>query len=77
MIKYPLPPKIYSKSTTEVLHKKQIIFGSDHKTAKIFVNINNSCFCRVPASGCFCKYSTSLVLNNYLRKLKKNINLMQ
>ena len=66
MIKPPFSPKKFSKSATEVLHKKQIISGSDHKTAKIFVNINNSCFCRVPTSGYFCKYSTSLVLNNSL-----------
>ena len=62
----PLPPKKFSKTTTEVFHKKQKISGSDRKTAKIYVNINNSCFCRVPTSGCFCKYNTSLVLNNYL-----------
>ena len=67
MIKSPLPPKKYSKSTTEVLHKKnQIISGSDHKTAKTFVNINNSSFCRIPTRGSFCKYSTWLVLNNNL-----------
>ena len=71
MIKSSLSPKKYSKNTTEVLHKKQTVSGSDHKSAKIFVNINNSCFCRVPTSGCFCKYSTSLVLNNNLWKLKK------
>ena len=66
MIKSSLSPKKYSKNTTEVLHKKQTVSGSDHKSAKIFVNINNSCFCRVPTSGCFCKYSTLLVLNNNL-----------
>ena len=71
MIKSPFHPKKYSKSTTKVLHKKQIISGSGHKTAKIFVNINNGCVCRVPTSGSFCKYSTSLVLNNNLWELKK------
>ena len=74
MIKSPLHPRKYSKSNTEVLQKKQINSGSDHKTAKLFVNINNCCFCRVPTSGCFCKYSTSLVLNNNLWKLKKQKN---
>ena len=72
MIKYPLPPKKYSKSTTEVLHKCCKIFKVcltilGHQR----VIINNSCLCREPNSGCFCKYSTSLVLNNNLRKLKK------
>ena len=73
MIKSPLPPKKNSKSTTKVLRKKLVISGSDQKVAKIFVNINNSCFCRVPTSDCFCKYSTLLVLNNNLWKLYKNI----
>ena len=71
MIKSPFSPKKYYKSTTKVLHKKQIISGSDHKTAKIFVNINNSCFCRVPTRRCYYKYSTSLVLHNDLWKLKQ------
>ena len=78
MIKSPLHPQKYSKSNTEVLQKKQINSGSDHKTAKLFVNINNCCFIRVPTSGCFCKYNTSLVLNNNLLKLKNMyINIMQ
>ena len=73
MIKSPSHQKKkekHSKSATEGLHKKLIISGSDHKTAKIFVNVNNSCFCRVPPSGCICKYSTSLVLNNNLWKFQ-------
>ena len=65
MIKSPLPiKKILQKYYRSAPQKKTS--GSDHKNAKIFVNINNSCFYRVPTSGCFCKYSTSLVPNNNL-----------
>ena len=66
MIKSPLPRKKILQKYYRSAPQKTIISGSDYKTPKIFVNINNSCFCRVPTSGCFYKYSTSLVLNNNL-----------
>ena len=77
MIKSPLPQKkVLQKYYRSAPQKKQIISGSDHKTAKTFVNINNSSFCRIPTRGSFCKYSTWLVLNNNLWKQKKT-NIMQ
>ena len=65
MIKSPLPIKKLLQKYYRSAPQKETS-GSDDKNAKIFVNINNSCFYRVPTCSCFCKYSTSLVPNNNL-----------
>ena len=66
MIKSPFPPKSTPKILQKCSTKKKKKSSSDHKSAKIFVNINNSCSGRVPTSGWFCKYSTLLVRESNL-----------
>ena len=81
MIKCPLPlphhPLLKKKKKNLVfhkIHKKQVICRSDHKAAKILWK--DSVFKKMEAYSFskkryFCKYTTLVVINNNLWKLRK------